>query len=67
MKRHIGENLVKNVEKKKHDDFVSFVKSGGRLSYKQIKELNSVYKDDYMKMMLQNSEDTNKYLNRVND
>jgi len=41
------------------------VKQGGRLSYKQIKELNSVYKDDYMKLMLQEGEGTTKYLNQV--
>ena len=53
------------METKKHENFIDFVKSGGRLSYKQIKDLNSVYKDDYMKLMLNEGDNTNKYLEKV--
>ena len=58
-------NLTNRYESTKHSNFIEFVKSGGRLSYKQIKQLNSVYKDDYMKLMLQEGEGTTKYLNQV--
>jgi hypothetical protein len=54
MNKHLSNNLKVKVEEQKHTDFVSYVEKGGRLSMKDLKNLNSVYKADYIEKILDN-------------
>ena len=52
--RHLGEKMKEKVEEKKHENFIDFINKGGQLTMKELKELNSVYKADYIKKILEN-------------
>ena len=42
--------------------FNEFLKEGGKLSYDQLRELNSVWKQDYMNNVIQESNQIQEYL-----
>jgi hypothetical protein len=50
--KKLGEALKEKVEIQARKDFNDFLASGGKLTYEQIRNLNSVYKQDYVKALL---------------
>ena len=62
MNKHLSNNLKVKVEEQKHTDFVNFVGNGGRLSMKDLKSLSTVYKADYIDLILVNDTEVAGYV-----
>ena len=51
----LGDKLKKRVEEKQRENFNKFINDGGRLTYKELRELNSVMKKDYIGVIFKES------------
>ena len=58
----MGEALIKKVEIQKKVDFNNFLDSGGKLSYMELRNLNSVFKEEYVKMILKEDDAMQNYM-----
>ena len=61
----IGHALKKMVKAEALKNFINSIESGHRLSSQEISLLNTIHKGEYIKLMLQEDDKGNNYLNSV--
>ena len=60
--KQLGVHLVNKVEEKMHENFVKEIEQGKRLSYLELRKLNSVYKKDYIVQIMKDSDEAIEYV-----
>jgi len=63
--KQIGEHLVKEVHKQARKNFNEFIEQGGRLSYLELRKLNSTWKKDYIGHITENDTEATLQLKKV--
>ena len=58
----IGKHLVQEVKNEERKNFNQFLESGGKLTYLELRKLNSVYRGDYIKKRLEEDDETQEYV-----
>ena len=61
-RRRIGEQLIGKVEEEARANFNTFIGAGNSLQYKELKKLNTVWKKDYVKILLSESKTMKTYI-----
>jgi len=65
--KEIGSKLKDKVEIQAREDFQSFLKAGNKLTYRQLRKVNSVWKKDYAKAIMNESDTIKEYVKDVQE
>lgn len=58
----MGQKLAKDVEEKKRLNFYKGLEKGERLPFNELRRLNTIYKKDYIKAVMNDNQKVNNYL-----